>query len=110
MISYLDKEYQNSISNVLVTDDKVQIAGKVANTGIFLLAEINPYEHATELDNFELDLIHLTGLLDKSALTVRIEFEKMTKPERERTTEPKKKAVEPKYAKSNATEVYRGLD
>ncbi|PKA97824.1 hypothetical protein B0O79_1495 [Flavobacteriaceae bacterium MAR_2009_75] len=53
LISYLDKEYQNSILNVLVTNDKVQIKGKSANAGNLFLAEIGPYEHATELDNFE---------------------------------------------------------
>ncbi|RRQ49623.1 hypothetical protein DZC72_03225 [Maribacter algicola] len=58
-----------------------------------------------------LDLMHLTGLLlDMSVLTVKIEFDKMTNPKRERTTAPKKKAVEPSYAKSDATELYKGLE
>lgn len=56
-----------------------------------------------------LDLLHLTGHWDRSMLTVWINFENMSKPKREYTTEFKQKAVELSYARGNAAEVCREL-
>ena len=53
LISYLNENYQNKISNVLVTREKIKIQGKTNQPGNVFLAEVSPYEHATELKSFE---------------------------------------------------------
>lgn len=53
LTSYLNKDYQNEVSNVLVTDDKIKLKGKIANGQDLFIAEVSPYEHATELKSFE---------------------------------------------------------
>jgi len=53
LTSYLSKDYQNEVSNVLVTDDKIKLKGKIASGQELFIAEVSPYEHATELKSFE---------------------------------------------------------
>lgn len=53
LTSYLDTDYTNEISHVLVTDDKIRLKGKVASGSDLFIAEVSPYEHATELQTFE---------------------------------------------------------
>ena len=53
LTSYLNKDYQNEVSNVLVTNNKIVLKGKIANGQDLYIAEVSPYEHATELTTFE---------------------------------------------------------
>lgn len=53
LVTYLNKEYQNEISNVTVTDDKIRLKGKISGGKNLFVAEVSPYEHATELKTFE---------------------------------------------------------
>ncbi len=53
LISYLYGEYQNKVANVLVTENQVKIEGVIGNGENLFLAEVGPYEHATELKDFE---------------------------------------------------------
>ncbi|MWW23209.1 DUF5722 domain-containing protein [Algibacter lectus] len=50
---YLDKEFPNSISNVLVTNDKVKLVGEISKTKNYYIAEIDVHENGTELEKFE---------------------------------------------------------
>ncbi|WP_373516703.1 DUF5722 domain-containing protein [Pricia sp.] len=53
LISYLNGMYQNKITNVLVTDNKIKVQGNLSDGEDFYLAEVSPYGHATELKTFE---------------------------------------------------------
>lgn len=53
LISYLNGNYQNKVTNVLVKDNKIQIQGVTGGDKNLFLAEVSPYEHATELKSFE---------------------------------------------------------
>ena len=53
LISYLGGNYKNEITNVLVTDNTVKVRGNISDGKDFFLAEVSPYEHATELKSFE---------------------------------------------------------
>lgn len=51
--AYLNKDFPNQISNVLVKDDKVSLEGKVSKGKNLYMAEVGVYENGTELKNFE---------------------------------------------------------
>jgi len=53
LVSYLNKEYLNQITNVLVTNNKLHLEGNIMDNKNLFLAEVSPYEHATELSTFE---------------------------------------------------------
>lgn len=50
---YLSKSFQNEVTNVLVTADKVEVRGKLSDESSYYLAEVSPYENVTELKEFE---------------------------------------------------------
>lgn len=52
LVTYLDKDFPNQISNVLVTDEIVRLEGKVSDDKNLHLAEVGVYEDATELKDF----------------------------------------------------------
>lgn len=51
--SYLNQDYKNEITNVLVKENEVIVKGKVSGNSNLYLAEVNIYENATELTSFE---------------------------------------------------------
>ena len=51
--SYLDKDFPNQISNVLVTENKVKLKGNITKDKNLYIAEIGVYEDGTELKTFE---------------------------------------------------------
>ncbi|SOE23210.1 hypothetical protein SAMN06298216_3604 [Spirosomataceae bacterium TFI 002] len=53
LTAYLNKDFPNQISNVLVNDEHVRIEGEVSASKDLFLAEIGVYENGTELQNFE---------------------------------------------------------
>ncbi|WP_147676342.1 DUF5722 domain-containing protein [Algibacter pacificus] len=65
--TYLDQDFSNQVSNVLITDNKVTLTGKVVDNTNLYIAEIPVYENSTALkiftclepiknNNFEIDL------------------------------------------------------
>ncbi|XCF05920.1 DUF5722 domain-containing protein [Tamlana crocina] len=58
--AYLNKNYSNRVSNVLVTDDKITISGTVSRNSNLYLAEIPIYLNGTELKQFK-NLIAIRG-------------------------------------------------
>lgn len=65
--TYLDQDFLNQVSNVLITDNKVTLTGKVVDNTNLYIAEIPVYENSTELkiftyiepiknNNFKIDL------------------------------------------------------
>tara|TARA_R110002049_G_scaffold309265_1_gene519422 strand:+ start:6952 stop:9060 length:2109 start_codon:yes stop_codon:yes gene_type:complete len=53
LTSYLNEDFTNQISNVLVTDDKVHLKGEILESKNLYIAEISTYELGTELKSFE---------------------------------------------------------
>jgi len=51
--NYLDHDYDNAITNVLVTKDEVIIKGEKSGKEEIFLVEIPVYENLTELDSFQ---------------------------------------------------------
>ncbi|WP_142785502.1 DUF5722 domain-containing protein [Changchengzhania lutea] len=51
--TYLDKDFHNHILNVLVTDDKIELTGKISEMKNLFIAEVSTYENATELKSYE---------------------------------------------------------
>ena len=51
--NYLDRNYKNAITNILVTEDEVIINGKKSGKEEIFLAEIPVYENVTELNTFQ---------------------------------------------------------
>lgn len=49
---YLAKDYPSKVTNVQVTSDKVIIKGNCGGSGIYLLAEITPWQDVTELEKY----------------------------------------------------------
>lgn len=49
---YLAKKYPSTVSNVQVTSDKVTVKGKCGGSGIYVLAEITPWQDVTELETY----------------------------------------------------------
>lgn len=50
---YLDYEFENEVTHVLVTKDSIHITGEVSDKKNLFLVEVSPYEHATQLTSFE---------------------------------------------------------
>lgn len=51
--SYLNENFKDEVTHVLVKEDNVIVKGKTSNTLDLYLAEVSIYENATELDTFE---------------------------------------------------------
>jgi hypothetical protein len=51
--NYLDENFKNEVTNVLVKNDKVIIKGKTTGEKDLYLAEVSIYEHATQLKSYE---------------------------------------------------------
>ena len=50
---YLSSDFETQITSVLVTEKQIKVKGTMSGHEDFYLAEVSPYEHATELTNFE---------------------------------------------------------
>lgn len=51
--SYLNKNFKDEVTHVLVKEDNVIVKGETPNRSDLYLAEVSIYENATELDSFE---------------------------------------------------------